>query len=440
MHGGVDSPGIYGAGTSRGECMSGYLHGKWLVAASCAAMMAMAGTSAWAQEAPGADIDQLIDASSSPDGAVTLARSQAGQGDLTGAAATLERALLDAPPQRVVAARLYYIAILCQLDDHGRARIETARLRGLEVSDAAWSEVRAACGPIELPAGSAAGSNGVSGEVAMGIAYDGNSYGALLTQFDLGLPAIRKGGFAYIASAQVNGRSTTGNGFVYGGLSALTKDSISGPSLDYQLATLRFGYGQQLGNVELSAGPVARYARINGDSFFGEYGGQAEIAFAGEGSRIAFRGEVVHQDYAGSTPAFSRDGTRFDLALDYQGQPSAGLNWVLGAGFENKTAVTRQLGYTGGRAYAAVRVPIDTRGSYAGLSTTIRHLAYRADLLGKHQIETRYFARAAIGTPIAAGFDVEAAVSYTRRDYNQSSHLLDYDNVGGELRLVWHFG
>jgi len=185
---------------------------------------------------------------------------------------------------------------------------------------------------------------------------------------------------------------------------------------------------------------VGRYARINGGSFLGEYGGQAEIAFPGAASRVALHGEVVHQDYAGSTIGFSRDGTRFDLALDYQGQPSASLNWVIGAGFEDKTARTTQLGYTGGRVYAAVRLPIDTRGSYAGLSTTIRHLAYRADLLGNHQIETRYFARAAIGTPICENFDVEAAVSYTRRDYNQSSHLLDYDNVGGELRLVWHFG
>ena len=420
--------------------MRGYLHGKWLIAASGAAIMALAGTPAWAQEAPGADIDRLIDASSNPDGAVTLARSQAGEGDLTGAAATLERALLDAPPQRVVAARLYYITILCRLDDHERARIEIARLGGLKISDSALSEAQAACGSIHLPTGGAHSADGVSGEVAMGIAYDSDSYGALLTQFDLGLPAVRDDGFAFIASARIDGRSTTGSGFLYGGLSALTKDSISGPSLDYQLATLRFGYGQQVGKVELSAGPVGRYARINGNSFLGEYGGQAEIAFPGEGSRVALHGEIVHQDYAGSTIAFSRDGTRFDLALDYQGQPSAGLNWITGAAFEDKTARTTQLGYTGGRAYAAVRLPIDRRGSYAGLSTTIRHLAYRADLLGRHQIETRYFARAAIGTPICDTLDVEAAVSYTRRDYNQTSHLLDYDNVGGELRLVWHFG
>ena len=419
--------------------MGGYLHGKWLIAASGAAIMALAGSPASAQEAPGADIDQLIDASSNPDGAVTLARSQADAGDLTGAAATLERALLDAPPLRVVAARLYYISVLCRLDDHERARIEIARLGGLKISAASWSEAQTACGPIQLPASRGSG-NGVSGEVAMGLAYDSNSYGALLTQFDLGLPAIRDDGFAFIASAQIDGRSATGSGFVYGGLSALTKDSVSGPSLDYQLATLRLGYGQQLGTVEFSAGPVGRYARINGNSFLGEYGGQAEIAFPGDGSRVALHGEIVHQDYAGSTIAFSRDGTRFDLALDYQGQPSAGLNWVIGAAFEDKTARTTQLGYTGGRAYAAIRVPIDTRGSYAGLSTTIRHLAYRADLLGKHQIETRYFARAAVGTPICDNLDVEAALSYTRRDYNRASHLLDYDNVGGELRLVWHFG
>ncbi|MEO9132779.1 MAG: hypothetical protein ABI240_16460 [Sphingomonas sp.] len=427
--------------------MSGYLNGKWLVAASGAAIMAVASTPVWAQdtrdaqEAPGADIDRLIDAASSPDGAVTLARSQASEGDLTGAAVTLERALLDAPPQRVVAARLYYITVLCRLDDHERATIEVARLGGLKISDADLSEAQTACGSIQLPTGGGARSaDGVSGNVTMGIAYDSDSYGALSTQFDLGLPAIRDDGFAFIASAQIDGRSTTGDGFLYGGLSALTKDSISGPSLDYQLATLRLGYGQQVGKVELSAGPVGRYARINGNSFLGEYGGQAEIALPGEGSRVALHGEIVHQDYAGSTIAFSRDGTRFDLALDYQGQPSAGLSWIVGAGFEDKTAQTAELGYTGGRVYAAVRLPIDARGSYAGVSTTIRHLAYRADLLGKHQIETRYFARAAIGTPISAGFDIEAAASYTRRDYNQSSHLLDYDNVGGELRLVWHFG
>lgn len=421
--------------------MIGYLHGKWLAALSGAAIMAMAGTPAQAQEAPGADIDRLIDASSTPDGAVTLARSQAGQGDLTGAAVTLERALLDAPPQRAVAARLFYVTILCRLDDHERANIEIARLGGLEISQAAWSEAQTACGPIRLPTGNRARSaDGVHGEVAIGLAYDSDSYGALLTQFDLGLPAIREDGLAFVASAEIDGRSTTGSGFLYGGLSTLSKDSISGPSLDYQLATLRLGYGQQLGEVELSAGPVGRYARIDGASFFGEYGGQIGIALPGETSRVALHGEIVHQDYAGSTIFFSRDGTRYDLALDYQGQPRAGLNWIIGAGFEDKTAQTTQLGYTGGRIYAAVRLPIDTRGSYAGLSTTIRHLAYRADLLGNRQIETRYFARAAIGTPIGAGFDVEAAASYTRRDYNQASHLLDYDTIGGELRLVWHFG
>jgi hypothetical protein len=114
---------------------------------------------------------------------------------------------------------------------------------------------------------------------------------------------------------------------------------------------------------------------------------------------------------------------------------------VIGSAFEHKTAETRDLGYTGGRIYAAVSLPLDDGGRYAGLSATARHLVYRTDFFGDHRIETRLFGRAAIGTPIGGtGFDLEAAASYTRRDYNGMSFLHDYDNVGGELRLIYKFG
>eukprot|EP01035_Chromulina_nebulosa_P009725 gene9725-13121_t len=54
------------------------------------AAMALGALPAMAQDAA-ADIDRMIDATASPDGALKLARTQADQGDLTGAAATLER-------------------------------------------------------------------------------------------------------------------------------------------------------------------------------------------------------------------------------------------------------------------------------------------------------------------------------------------------------------
>jgi hypothetical protein len=413
---------------------------RWAIAA-LGAMAATIGSPVLAQEAPGADIDAMIDASSSVDGAIGLARRQAGEGDLTGAAATLERILLDRSGQRAAAARIYYIAILCRLDDHERANVEIAKLGGLKVADSGWSEARQACGTITLPVAGAQPDRYLTGQIAAGIGYDSDAFGALSTQFDFGLPAIRDDGFAFIGSIALDGRTPTGGGYVYGGVAAQTKDSISGPSLDYQIGSARLGYGQRAGDLDLSIGVVGRYARIGGADFFGEVGGQAEIALPRADSRVALRGEMVRQRYANALPFFSRNGTRYDLALDLQGQPAIDRSYVIGAAFEHKTADTSFLGYTGGRVYAAAKLPIGSDGVYTALSATIRHFAYRADFLGRHQIETRYFSRAAIGVPIGdSGFDLEAAVSYTRRDYNRSSLLFDYDDVGGELRLVYTFG
>ena len=61
--------------------------------------MILAVAPAMAQDAA-ADIDAMIDAAASAAGTLRLARSQANQGDLTRAAATLERALLGGTPKR----------------------------------------------------------------------------------------------------------------------------------------------------------------------------------------------------------------------------------------------------------------------------------------------------------------------------------------------------
>ncbi|MFA6114947.1 MAG: hypothetical protein WC729_13165 [Sphingomonas sp.] len=414
----------------------------WKCMAAVMAVGAIATASPATAQDMVAEVDALIDASTTPDQALALARSQEGQGDLLGAAATLERVLFRQADQQNVAARLYYIALLCKLDDRQRARIETTKLAGFKVSDAGLGEAQQACGAITVPASAPARSaNGLTGEITAGIAYDSDAFGALLAQFDLGAPAVRDDGLSFVASARFDGRAQAGTGYVYGGISAQTKDSVSGPKLDYQIGTGRIGYGNQLGGLDVSFGAVGRYGRIAGKEFVGEYGGQIAIAMPGDTHRVTLRGEVVHQDYAGSRPVFDRDGTRYDLALDYAAEAGAKASYVIGGAFEQKTAETAYLGYTGGRIYAAARLPIDDSGTYAGLSATVRHLAYRTNPLGNRQIETRLFGRAAIGTPIGdTGFDIEAAASYSRRDYNRTSFLHDYDNVGSELRLIYKFG
>ena len=389
-----------------------------------------------------ADIDAIIDGSTTPQQALSAARAQEAAGDMLGAAATLERALLKDGRASAAAVRLHYVALLCKLGDRPRATAEIARLNGARIKDADWTEVSQACGALPRPAGGG-GTSTFVGQVSAGVAYDSDTLGALALQFAFpGFPGVHDDGFSFVGSLDLAGRASLGSGFVYGGLSAVTKDNLSGPSLDYQLGDLRFGYGVTAGKLDLSGGFFGRYGRIGGVDFVSEYGGEARIALPVSGaSELALTGLAVRQRYAASFPGFSRDGTRFDAALEFQRHAVDGLSYAAGAGFEDKSADTSDLGYTGGRVFAAGRLPFGTHGTYGTVSGTIRHIAYRdPGFGGVRQIETRYFGRAAVGTPLIGRLDVEAAASYTRRDYNAASFIAGYSSVGGEVRLVWNFG
>lgn len=407
------------------------------------AAMALGALPAMAQDAAG-DIDRMIDATASPEGALSLARAQADQGDLTGAAATLERALLAHPDQESADVRLYYVATLCRLDDHGRARIEATRIDTAGASTAAIAEARTACGSLELPpSGNAAANSGVIGNIALGLAYDTDNSAALSPAFALpGVAVPSNDGLSVVASAQVDARTPVSGGYAYGGLSGMTKNAIGGPNLDYQLGALRAGFGMQASGIGFELGGLVRHGRLLGHPFYTEYGGQAELSTAaGDSARVALRGEVTHQDYVGSNAIFERDGTRYDLALEYRAGVARDHGWVIGAAFEDKTAGTRLLGYQGWRLYAAARLPVNQAGTYTALSATVRHVDYRDVALISDRVETRWFARAALGTPLGSSpFDLEGAVSYTRRDYNAASLLHDYGSFGAELRLVLNFG
>ncbi|MDH7971203.1 hypothetical protein QH494_03335 [Sphingomonas sp. AR_OL41] len=416
---------------------------RMLTIGMAGAAMALGALPAMAQDAA-ADIDRMIDATASPDGALKLARTQADQGDLTGAAATLERALLAHPDTGSADVRLYYVAVLCRLDDHGRARIEASRIDSSSASTAAIGEARTACGSLDLPAsGGAAANSGVIGNVALGFAYDTDNSAALSPAFALpGIAVPSNDGLSIVASAQVDARTPVGSGYAYGGLSGMTKNAIGGPNLDYQLGSLRAGFGAQGSGVGFELGGVLRHGRLFGHPFYSEYGGQGELSTAaGDSARVALRGEVTHQDYVGSNAFFDRDGTRFDLAVEYRAGVARDHGWVIGAAFEDKTARTRNLGYQGWRLYAAARLPLNQAGTYSALSATVRHVDYRNVALISDRVETRWFARAALGTPLGSSpVDLEGAVSYTHRSYNAASLLHDYGSFGAELRLVLNFG
>ncbi|QNQ11076.1 hypothetical protein [Sphingomonas alpina] len=401
---------------------------------------------ALAQSSPETEIDALIDSSASPAGTLAAARGQADAGDLLGAAATLEGALLAEPSDESADVRRYYITILCRLDDRQRAGVELAKLDGATLSDTGWAEIQQACGALPRPAaidGNHRPSR-LSVELSTGIAYNSDAYGAVANQFDLpGAIDLSDDGLSFTASASIDGHAPLGgNGHVYYGLAAQTNNPISGPGFDYQFGSAWLGYGYQGEAIGASFGGVLRHGRIAGSPYVTEYGGQAELtARVAETGRVALRGEAVKQDYNFALPAYSRDGGRYDLALEYQGRPGTGTSYVVGAAYELKDADTHVLGYRGFRGYLGLRTPIVANGTYAALSAIVRHVNYRNAPLIPDRIETRYFARGAIGVPIGdSGFAIEGAASYTRRNYNAASLIRDYDSVGAELRLIYNFG
>ena len=408
------------------------------LAATAFAMAAAA--PAFAQD--DAALDALLDGSGNSADALALARKQAAEGDTLGATATLERALMT-HSRNNAEVRLYYATLLCTLGDRQTALTEISRTRRVDAASAAWAETRAACGDVAVPDGE---DTSIGVEASIGIAYDSDLARSLLVEYSLpGYPLVASNdGFSYTQSLRASFRTPTRGGmFFYGSGGGVTRNPLGHTSQRYATADLSLGLGTETGNTDLSIGGVIRHARIAGDPFVTELGGEAEIGLAvpaGVGGRLSLRGEVVRQDFTGSTPAFSRDGTRFDIGLNYSGGNGPTRFW-LGAGYENKSAETNRTGYAGGRLGASMRHGFGGSGVYTSVVSTLRYVEYNDEVGFPSVSETRFFGRAALGIPLGIeGLDVEAAGSYMSRSYNDTSTLRNYDNVGAELRLVWTFG
>jgi hypothetical protein len=432
--------------------MTDYRSAHWAAVALGAVVGIAAPGAAQAQDA--AALDALVDGAETPTGAVTLARQQAESGDLTGAASTLERALLR--NQNAHDLRLFYAGLLCQLDDPQGARVEVSKLDKQTISDSDWDATNAACGgSLTRPTAPKAGSGtGFVGEASLGLAFDGDALGPLIIQIDLPNAATpSKSGLSVIAGVRgaYKSPSYAQGGGLYAGGGVRLKHSVDGPDQKYLLADMRVGFGRQSDRVDYGVGAVIRHTNLFGNAYSTEYGGQAELgAAAGEGGRIGLRGEAVYQDYSSFGVGSLAKGWRFDLSASYEKQMSENSSIVVGAALELKDAKARELGYTGARVFAAYTANIGDHGHYVSLSSTARFINFKDNPPVQDRKDTRFFARGAYGLPLGnSGFKLEGAVSYTSRAITGKAtispppllgvKLADYDSVGAELRLVFKF-
>jgi Tetratricopeptide repeat len=425
---------------------------------SCSAILLAFGTiitspAIAAQDADTSELGGLIDAGATPTGAVAAARTMAGAGDIAGAAATLERALLADPDANDV--RLLYTAMLCRLDDTQGARVELARLSGQKTGDAAWADVTAACGTgLARPEPAAGAAKLFGGEVFAGLAFDSDALGPLATLLDFpGVPTPTQDGLSVIAGARLAGRASSfdGDGGLYGGISIRAKNSFDGPRQTYEFGDVSVGYGRGGAGTGYKVGAVVRHARLFGNPYVTEYGAQAEVSLAsGEDRRVRLRGEAVHQDYHGVGPGVAGEGMRYDLSAALEGKTGGDGRYAVGVGAELKDGRVKDFGYVGVRAFAAAQWPVGDQGHYVNLSSTLRFIDFKDNPPVLDRKDTRIFARAAYGLPVSIDrLFVEAGVNYTARLINNRVTaaapppgiigLADYDSVGAELRLVWKF-
>lgn len=92
------------------------------------------------------DIEAETDESATEAGALSLSQAKAAKGDLTGAAAVLERYLLI--DRNAVEPRAEYAVLLCRLDDVSSGQFEGAKLASEVPDSEALGRVKAACGGV----------------------------------------------------------------------------------------------------------------------------------------------------------------------------------------------------------------------------------------------------------------------------------------------------
>lgn len=400
------------------------------------------------------DYGKVLAAPDDVDFNLAYARSRSSAGDLVGAAAALERLLLNRPNWH--AARLFYAAVLIRLDDLQAARRELALLKDVQLSPEQTAEVAKYTRQSERRDA----ASRLSGQVSVGVAYDGNAVGTLANAVDLGagLP-VEDDGLSLTSSASLGGATRIGGGAeLFAQLSGLSKTDVSGPDQRYVRGDAQVGLGFAAGGVGVRVAAVVRNVSIFGDQYQFDYGGRVELSRR-LGTRTTLNAtlEVVDQDYdeAGfALPGLGdgRDGTRIDGSIGLSTRLTARQTLSFNIGYDDKDADYLPFAYRGPHASAAYGALLG-RGGYASLSAQVRRFNYRAaDLLVSpvRRRDTRSFFRAALGAPLSAftasgvtsdfreRLLLEGAVSYNRRD--SRAPYLDYDSFGAETRLIYRFG
>ena len=385
---------------------------------------------------------------------LAYARQQAKAGNLSTAAAALERMLFAQPNWD--SARLFYALTLYQLDDRQAAIRELNLLEGRPLTPAQRRQLNRYQDSFDGERESA--TPRFEGRVAIGARYDDNAGNAI---GDVVFGGRDKGDIS--ATLQAVGRyslplSDTGNSRIYirGDAQVRRHETVS--DADFDIYGLEAGLEGRIGALKISAGPELLTVNVSGESYLDQIGGFAALSGAiSENIIWSLRGEYADQDFKElnfTTNEANRSGDKVVLDAGLEFTPTDSVLLVFNLAYEDKDAIDDSLAYDGFRARAQAVYAFNA-DSYIRASGEYRDIKYdgdsiflfpaepRADENFKGRLATgikanRLFAGIGIGpSRILEPVTFEIAGNYIERKTNIPGS--GFDNLGAEFKILLDF-
>lgn len=389
---------------------------------------------------------------------LAFAREQARQGNLSIAASTLERLLINEPNRHSV--RLFYAVVLYRLGDLQNARAQLDQLETAPLTAQQRAEAEAYAGRVD----DGLATSSFSGSLGVGVIYEDNASGAYFTQFDFfGTPPEEEGTSSEVALT-LEGRTNLGVSRTWEAFARtrlVDRANFDGAGVDFQRGDLEVGLTRSTRLTQTNLVVVSRQVRLEGEPQLTEFGARADFSWRYTNA-VTVRGRVEAVDQNFEEPVIDslfaflggdRDGTRFNVGVSLSNRFAARSSFDFGVDYEAKDADYAPFGYSGPRVWGGFDHRFD-KGVYLNASGAIRWLQYDEPdnffLGGATREDARVNARLALGAPLSAftrtgatgdfreDVTLEGALTYGSRE--STSPIADFDGWGADLRLVWRFG
>ena len=436
---------------------------KILVMAAAVALAAVGTGALAAEDAGDGGLVSFEDVLANPQDAglsFRYARQQVAEGNLTGAAASLERMLINNPDLHEV--RLFHAVLLYRLDNYLEAEVELRRIPLASLTEKLRSEVERYLGLI----GKRKQTTRYFGILGVGFEYDENvnSISDTGDVLFLGLPLTVPDGpddFGFLGRATVGFEhelQTEEEMHIFGDVTVFANEHIQATSQSHQLFMGRVGTVIRTGPMDIT--PVAQGGSLRlSEEFFYNFGGISVDATHRVASKLSVKGGVRwrYEEFDAiieSPGADGRTGHRYEVGVGttYRHGPAqildVSLNFIGKDGkvdFEDYYGFRLDVGLTVGlfEGHFVQLTLTAGRRDYDGPEGFVTPTQTRTDQYGRARVTyglpLSYLIGAVGGnTPsYLEDINVLPAVEY----FKQSSNLpnFDYDNIKVSLMLSKRF-